>query len=88
MSEDLTKLTVNLTKRSVIAMEDAAGRSGDTRTDTVNRALQVYQMVMWLTREPGKYMAVDGLVQNGPTYRITVTRLRWWHRLFAHEVTQ
>jgi hypothetical protein len=43
---DLTKLTVNLVPRAVVAMEFGAALAGDTRTDTVNRALQVYAYLM------------------------------------------
>jgi hypothetical protein len=35
-------VTVNLTPRSSRALEDAAERSGNTKTDTINRAIQVY----------------------------------------------
>lgn len=40
--EDLTKLTVHLTPRAVEAMDETAERLGDTKTDTVNRALIIY----------------------------------------------
>jgi len=38
----LERVTVNLTPRSSRALEDAAERSGNTKTDTINRAVQVY----------------------------------------------
>ena len=41
-----TKLTVNLVSRSTDAMEVASVLTGDSRTDTVNRALQVYAYLM------------------------------------------
>jgi hypothetical protein len=41
-----TKLTVNLTPRAISAMKMGAVLTGDTRTDTVNRALQVYAFLM------------------------------------------
>lgn len=44
--EGLTKLSVNLVPRSVGAMEFGAALAGDTCTDTVNRALQVYAYLM------------------------------------------
>ena len=36
------RVTVNLSARSSAALETAAGLSGDTKTDTINRAIQVY----------------------------------------------
>jgi hypothetical protein len=38
----LTKVTVNLVPRSVAALEDAAAITNDTKTDTINRALQLW----------------------------------------------
>jgi hypothetical protein len=38
----LTRLTVNLTPRSAAALDLAVGDTGDSKTDTINRALQVY----------------------------------------------
>lgn len=38
----LERVTVNLTRRSARALERAVGVTGDSKTDTVNRALQVY----------------------------------------------
>lgn len=42
VQSDLTKLTVNLTPTSVATLNASAERLGDTRADTVNRALQWY----------------------------------------------
>lgn len=44
----LVKLTVNLTEANYAALLAAAARSGDDKTTTINRALQVYDFV---TRE-------------------------------------
>jgi hypothetical protein len=38
----LERITVNLTGRASSALELATELTGDTKTDTVNRALQVY----------------------------------------------
>ncbi|MFF5115017.1 hypothetical protein [Streptosporangium sp. NPDC000509] len=38
----LERVTVNLTPRSSRALEEAVEITGDTKTDTINRALQVY----------------------------------------------
>ena len=45
-TDDVTKLTVKLVPRSKDAMEVASVLTGDSRTDTVNRALQVYAYLM------------------------------------------
>ncbi len=39
---EVTEVTVLLTERSVKALELAVGLTGDTRTDTINRAVQAY----------------------------------------------
>jgi len=47
MSTDgVTKWSVKLVSRSTDAMEVASVLTGDSRTDTVNRALQVYAYLM------------------------------------------
>jgi len=38
----LQRITVNLTPRSAAALELASKITGDTRTDVVNRAIQIY----------------------------------------------
>ncbi len=42
---ELTTLTVNLIPDAMTALGDAAARDGNTRTDTVNRALQMYEFI-------------------------------------------
>ncbi|CAL9624321.1 hypothetical protein SUDANB121_05920 (plasmid) [Nocardiopsis dassonvillei] len=37
-----SRVTVNLTKRSTQALAEAVEATGETRTDVINRALQVY----------------------------------------------
>jgi hypothetical protein len=39
---DLTKLSVNLVPRALVALQLAAQTTGNSQTDTVNRALQIY----------------------------------------------
>lgn len=41
----LTELTVNLVPAALTALERAADRMGDTQTETINRALQLYDAV-------------------------------------------
>jgi len=38
----LERITVNLTPRSVAAMDQVVDLTGDTKTDTINKALQLY----------------------------------------------
>ncbi|WP_329105612.1 hypothetical protein OG792_33095 [Micromonospora sp. NBC_01699] len=42
----LVKVTVNLVPRSVRALELACGRTRDSKTDTINRALVAYHLVL------------------------------------------
>lgn len=49
----LTRLTVNLVPRADKAMRLAAELTGDSRTDTVNRALQVYAYLEFITSQGG-----------------------------------
>ncbi len=41
----ITKVSANFTERSVIAMEVAAEVTGDTQTDCLNRAIQIYAYI-------------------------------------------
>ena len=49
----LERVTVNLTSRSSRALELAAHLTGDTKTDTINRALQVYAYLEQVTPDGG-----------------------------------
>ncbi|WP_329108769.1 hypothetical protein OG792_09010 [Micromonospora sp. NBC_01699] len=42
----LTKITVNLAPRAVDALTSACARTRDTKTDTINRALVAYHLVL------------------------------------------
>lgn len=55
----LTKLTVNLTPRAVAAMASAAERTGDSKTDTINRALIVYDVVLDLMEQGGGKFSIE-----------------------------
>ncbi len=47
------RITVNLTARASRALELAARLSGDTKTDTINRALQAYAFLEQVTAQGG-----------------------------------
>lgn len=49
----LERVTVNLTPRSSAALELAVRLTGDTKTDTINRALQVYAYLEQVARNGG-----------------------------------
>lgn len=49
----LERVTVNLTARASRALEQAAQITGDTKTDTINRALQVYAYLEQVTQDGG-----------------------------------
>lgn len=47
------RVTVNLTTRSVRAMDNLVGWTGYTKTDTINRALQIYEFIQQITENGG-----------------------------------
>ncbi len=49
----LTRVTVNLTPRASQALDHATGLTGDSKTDTINRALQFYLMLVEEERKGG-----------------------------------
>lgn len=48
------RITVNLTPKAVQALEALTENTGDTKTDTINRALQIYEFLDGIVREGGK----------------------------------
>jgi hypothetical protein len=62
----LERVTVNLTPRSSAALALAAELTQDSKTDTINRALQVYAYLMHTVKENGKIMTE----QDGEVYVI------------------
>lgn len=67
---DLTKLTVNLVPAAADALVTAAGRTRLTRTDTVNRALQVYALLTGMAL--GELLTIDSL--DGEAEPLTLLR--------------
>lgn len=49
----LVRVTVNLTPRAVDALEAACARTRDTKTDSINRALVVYNVILELIERGG-----------------------------------
>jgi hypothetical protein len=55
----LERVTVNLTPRTSNALEDAIQRTGDTETDTINRAIQVYNYLEEIMHSGGAVYVQD-----------------------------
>lgn len=45
MAGDLCKVTVNLTPKSFAALHDAAQLNEETRTNVINRSIQLYELL-------------------------------------------
>jgi hypothetical protein len=55
----LARVTVNLTSRSTEALEGAVAITGDSQTDTINRALQVYAYLERILKDGGAVYTRD-----------------------------
>jgi hypothetical protein len=55
----LRRITVNLTPRACAALDQAAKLTGDSQTDTLNRAIQIYAYVMNVTQNGGDLYVRD-----------------------------
>jgi hypothetical protein len=60
MANDLTRLSVNLTARSDRALQLAVDLGGDSKTDTVNRALQFYAYFLSIKDKGGTVYTREG----------------------------
>lgn len=63
----LTRVTVNLNRQAVQALEVISGTTGYSKTDTINRALQIYAIVQELMERSGGTLQVklgDGEVER------------------------
>jgi hypothetical protein len=49
----LERVTVNLTARSIQALEQVVGLTGDSKTDAINRSVQVYAFIEELLSKDG-----------------------------------
>ncbi len=56
---DLRKITINLTPRAWEALEQAVKLTRDNRTDTLNRAIQVYAYLVNITQNDGEVFVRD-----------------------------
>ncbi|WP_329109797.1 hypothetical protein OG792_13330 [Micromonospora sp. NBC_01699] len=67
-SRSLVKVTVNLTPRAVDALDASCARTRDTKTDTINRALVVYNLVLELMERGGGSLTLQN--RDGGTERV------------------
>jgi hypothetical protein len=59
--EGLERVTVNLTPKAAQALEQAVKLTGDSKTDTINRSLQVYAYLEEILQHGGSlYTRVAG----------------------------
>jgi hypothetical protein len=68
VARSLVKVTVNLTPRAVDALDLACARTRDTKTDTINRALVVYNLVLELMERGGGSLTLQD--RDGGTERV------------------
>jgi hypothetical protein len=66
----LTRVTVNLTKQAVEALDQVAAVTGYSKTDTINRALQIYAIVQEIMAQNGGVLQV--LHDNGARERVHI----------------
>lgn len=75
-AEDFPLLQVRLTNASVAAVQEIEKRSADSRTDFVNRAIQVYAIAVTLAHETDDILRPTAWLRDeGPNdLRITAHR--------------
>lgn len=61
---DLTAVTVHFTPRAMTALDQACAATGDSRTDTINRALVLYTLVVTQAQNGGGAVNLDMPGQN------------------------
>lgn len=62
----LERVTVNLTPRSARALELATELTGDSKTDAINRAIQVYAYLEHVTSEGGSVHVRESAEDSEP----------------------
>lgn len=56
----LERVTVNLTERSSRALEEVVALRGESKTDAINRALQMYSLIERILQSGGKVYVQEG----------------------------
>lgn len=73
LPDGLTRVTVNLIPRAAQALDHLAALTGDTKTDTINRAIQFYAALEGEMRQgKGLYVATPGEIRKGTLTEIKV----------------
>jgi hypothetical protein len=67
---DAERVTVNLTPRSVRALRNVVGWTHYSKTDVINRALQVYEFVQQIMEDGGSVHVRQ--TQDGELERLTI----------------
>jgi hypothetical protein len=67
---DLTRLTVNLVPRAVEALDSIAARQDETRTDSINRALIGWDIVLDLIEKGGGQLSLTHADGTRETVRV------------------
>lgn len=65
----LTKVTLNLLPRTVKALDELSDSTGDTRTECINRAVQVYSWLRVRIDLGDQFMVTD---QDGNSHQIQI----------------
>lgn len=74
----MIRLTVNLVDEAHAALTAAAEQTGDSKTDTINRALIVYATIIQVhDRGEGRGAFSIDCPLDAPV-RVEVNRRRWW----------
>jgi hypothetical protein len=66
----LTRVTVNLNRQAMAALETISEETGHSKTDTINRALQVYKLIQGIMRQDGGALSVRHT--NGEVEKIVI----------------
>jgi hypothetical protein len=74
---DITKLSANLLPSTVAALNAAVEEAGDTATDTVNRAIQLYAEIMRLHAKGRGWGRFTFHTDPPKACRIEINR-PWW----------
>ena len=69
-SRSMERVTVNLTQKSADALREAVELTGDSKTDVINRALQVYAFIQRKTQGEGALFISPG--DGSPMERIHI----------------
>lgn len=73
--KDMARLSVFLTPKAKQSLDEAAKFTGDTKTDTINRAITLYNLLLAIHRQDGGSLSLE--IQPGRRERITIAPTRY-----------